>query len=169
MSLKAKDVVYAKRDGINIYQEPVKNELVWKMTKTGQKQKYFDWTTAARIGTATGQIATTSEGTFVQVNCELVWWRKRLVDSVRENKTGYLLVSEDSFYYWEGLSNPNADAPKNDPVPDTPAPAPGAGGAGTPAPGGGTDNTNTIIWVLVAVLGLVAGFLGFKRITKGKK
>lgn len=166
MSVAKGTVIYAKRAGINVYQEPVKNELVWKMTKTGQKQKYFDWTIAARIGTATGQIATTSEGTFIQVTCELVWWRKRLVDSVRENKTGYLLISEDSFYYFVGLPDPTVDTPVNDPVPDTPAP--GAGGAGTPAPGGGTDNTNTVIWVVVAVLGLVAGFLGFRRINTRK-
>lgn len=167
MSVQKGTVIYAKNDGINIYQEPIKNDLVWKMTKSGQKQKYFEWVKGARIGTATGEMTTNADGTYIQVYCELVWWRKRLVDSVREDKLGYLLISEDSFYYFVGLPDSQADTPVNTPVADTGSGTPGTNGSGS---GSGEDTgSNTILWVLVAVLALVAGFLGFRKLSKRKK
>ncbi|MFN8349414.1 MAG: hypothetical protein U0X91_30715 [Spirosomataceae bacterium] len=170
MSVQKGTVVYAKRDTINVYGEPRKDSFTHNRTVSGQKNKYFDWLKGSRIGTATGQMTTTADGTFIQVNCELVKWRKRVIDWVREDQTGYLLISEDSFYYFQGLPDPQADAPVNTPVTDT---GTGTGNTGTNGSGTGngtgTDSQNTIIWVVVAVLALVAGFLGFNKLSKRKK
>ncbi|AYQ31968.1 hypothetical protein [Runella sp. SP2] len=170
MSLQKGTVVYAKFDGIKVYQEPKKEAAVWQRTVTGKKKAYYDWLKGSRIGTATGQMVNTADGVFVEVTCELVWWRKRVIDWVRENKTGYLLIPDDSFYYFVGLSDPQGDAPVNTPVSDTPNTGTGTGNANTGNGGnGGTNNTNTILWVVVAVLALVAGFVGFRKFSKRRK
>lgn len=165
--LKKGQVVYASRNGITIYQEPVKNDAVWKATKTGQKKAYYDWSEGQRIGTITGQVAEKPDGTWIQINCELVWWRKRVVDWVREDKLGYVLLSDLSIYHFgDTLPNPDADAPKNTPVPDTTTGNTGTNTNGTDTGTGTGTSTNTILWVVVAVLAIVAGFFGFKKLSK---
>lgn len=171
MSVQKGTVLYAKRDGISVYGEPRKDSFTHQRTVSGKKKEYFDWLKGSRIGTATGQMATTADGTFVEVTCELCNWRKRVIDWVREDKIGYLLISEDSFYYFQGLPSPQADAPVNTPVPDSGTPGTtgngtGTGGTGTDA---GTGTSNTILWVVVAVLAVVAGFLGVRKLSSKSK
>jgi hypothetical protein len=162
MSIKKGSVLYAYRDGINIYGEPRKDSGKILMTIPGKKGANFEWKQAARIGTATGQMATNAEGVWIEVTCELTFWRKRIVDWVREDQKGYLLQSENPFYDWgDTLPDPQADAPTNTPVSDS-----GTTGTGTTGNGTGTASTNTTLWVVVAVLALVAGFLGFKKLSK---
>lgn len=160
MSVKKGTVLYAKRNGINIYGEPRKDSGKILMTIPGKKKENFEWVQAARIGMATGRVAENADGVWIEVKCELTYWRKRVIDWVREDQIGYLLQSEDPFYDWgDTLPNPQGDAPVNTPVPDD--------GKNPPPPGGG--NNNTILWVVVAVLALVAGFLGFRKLSKPKK
>lgn len=169
MSVQKGTVLYAKRDGISVYSEPNKGSSTRQRTITGKKKEYFDWLKGSRIGTATGQMATTGDGTFVEVNCELCNWRKRVIDWVREDQTGYLLISEDSFYYFQGLPSPQADAPVNTPVPDTTTGNTGTTSNGTDTGTGTGTGSNTILWVVVAVLALVAGFFGVRKLSKPKK
>lgn len=167
MSVQKNDYVFAKRDNIKVYQEPKKESELWQRTVSGQKNKYFDWIKGAQIGKATGRMVENADGTFVEVTCELIRWRKRLIDWVREDEIGYLLVSDDSFYYFKNLPT-QPTAPANTPVPDTlTGNGSGTTGNGTNnGNGSGTDTTGTVLWVVVAVLAIVAGFLGFKKLSK---
>lgn len=164
MSVQKGTVLYASRNGINIYGEPRKDSGKILMTIPGKKKENFEWVQAARIGMATGRSATNADGLWIEVKCELTYWKKRVIDWVREDQIGYLLQSENPFYdFADTLPNPQADAPVNTPVPDSATPGTTGNGPGT-----GTGS-NTILWVVVAVLALVAGFFGVRKLSKPKK
>ncbi len=153
-------ILYANADGIKVYQQAQVSEDVVGRTIAGKKNQYFGWLKGARIGYATGRITTNAAGTFVECVVELGTWRKRVVDWVRENTTGYLKVEENSFYFFVGLP---------DEVVSDPKPAPKSPLKDDTDNGGGTDTDSPLNTILIVVVIVLAALVAYRAVSKPSK
>lgn len=96
--IKSEAAIFAKKDGISVYSSTDINSSKYEFPADGGGN-YRPW----KKGDSIGYISEFWNGTFETVNgsrwirINVRYWRKRLFDSVRDFKTGYLRVEDDSF------------------------------------------------------------------------
>lgn len=96
--IKSEAALFAKKDGISVYSSTDINSGKLEFPEDGSGN-YRAWKKGDSIGYVsefwTGQFETVNGSRWLRINVR--YWRKRLFDSVRDFKTGYLRIEDDSF------------------------------------------------------------------------
>jgi hypothetical protein len=188
MELPPKDTtIFVLKDGLEIFGQPDKQSRV-KVRRIADKARTWHetWRKYWVIGQTTGEISKGIDGDYLQVLVvQSDWLRRNILTGILGKIAGYLkgdsvgyipLPGIDGVVYYfakDGkpinfgttiLGSSGTGTTQNTPVPDGATPGTTGNGTGT-----GTGSSNTILWVVVAVLALVAGFVGFRKLSKPKK
>ena len=125
----------AKRYGIKLYYEPSVNEAVFAGYADDDKETK-PWESGNIVGTATGKSIENTYGIWVEVTVR--YWRKRLLDKVRDDATAYYLLNDDPVK-WEGYEAQKEAVLKVNSV-------------ATPQPKG---SSNTLVYFGIGLFGLL--------------
>jgi hypothetical protein len=150
--------VFVLRDGITIYGEPVisKDWIIQRVA--GKQNTYRAWVKGDTIGKSTGQNVEKGGVKFLEIECIACQWTRKnfLANWKIENVLGYIPISSiPSDVYIFNLNGTPLSFPETI-VPESPANSKDGNG-------GGASSTDTVLWVLVFLLAMVAGYKALNR------
>ncbi|WP_428658936.1 hypothetical protein [Runella sp.] len=157
MDIQKDTTIFALRDGIKIYGEPVISED-WIIQRVQLKQNtYRAWVKADQIGKSTGQLITKNDVQFLEVECvACLWTRKTFLGNWKiANVMGYIPINalKSDVYFFQKDGTPIS-------FPETNVPEALENGN---KEGGDSTSYTTLLWVLVFILAMIAVYKAVKR------